>query len=205
MDFIQAAKLGSCLSKDYAEDFFALLATYRNISASEAASRLNLHIKTAQDFLEDLFSLGIADREEVSEGKRPYFRYNLAVRQINMNLDLNPLFPAEDPEKERLGLKIRETQNSRARFTTSRSNDYISSVVIWSGEGRERRERKLNLSIPQGRFLFHLPFPTAEPVSIGDIAGRAGIEGTNIPEIIDIVNVLIDFGVIEGISPSTRA
>jgi len=203
MDFTQAAKLGSCLSKEYAEDFFALLATYRNISASEAASRLNLHIKTAQDFLEDLFSLCIADREEVSEGKRPYFRYNLVVRQISMNLDLTPLFPAEDPEKERLGLKIREMQNSRARFTTSRSNDYISSVVIWSGEGRERKERKLNLTIPQGRFLFHLPFPTAEPVSIGEIVGRAGIEVNNIPEIIDIVNVLIDFSVIESSSTST--
>jgi DNA-binding Lrp family transcriptional regulator len=202
MDFSQAAKLGSCLSKDYAEGFFALLATYRNISASEAASRLNLHIKTAQDFLEDLFSLGVVHREEVYEGKRPYFRYNLAVRQVNLKLDLEYLFPENDVEKFRLRAKIREKQNSGARFTTSRSNDYISSVVIWSGEGRERRERKINLSIPQGRFLFHLPFPTAEPESIEEIIRKAGLDGTNIPEITDIVNVLVELGVIESI-PTT--
>jgi predicted transcriptional regulator len=197
MDFSQAAKLGSCLSKDYAEGFFALLATYRNISASEAASRLNLHIKTAQDFLEDLFSLGIASREEVYEGKRPYYRYTLAVRQVKLDIDLAYLFPEDDTEKLRMKSKIRETQNNRARFTTSRSSDYISNVVIWSGEGRERRERKINLSIQQGRFLFHLPFPTAEPVSIEEIIEKAGLDSGHIPEILDIIDVLEDFGVIE--------
>ncbi len=200
MDFTQAAKLGSCLSKDYAEEFFALLATYRNISASEAASRLNIHIKTAQDFLEDLFSLGIATREEVYEGKRPYFRYTLAVRQVNLSIDLAYMFPKDDVENIRLRETIREKQNNRARFTTSRSNDYISSVVIWSGEGRERRERKINLSVPQGRFLFHLPFPTAEPLSIEELIVKAGLDGTHIPEILDIINVLADFGVIENCS-----
>ena len=71
MDFKQAAILGSFISKDYAEDLFRLLATYSSISVSEAASRLNLHIKTVQDFMEALFDLGILDREEVYEKKRP--------------------------------------------------------------------------------------------------------------------------------------
>jgi len=199
MDFKQAAVLGSCISKDYAEDMFALLATYKNISASEAASRLNLHIKTVQDFLEDLYILKIVEREEVYEGKRPYFRYNLMIRQITMNVDLNHLFPEGNKEEARLKLCIREKQNSRARFTTSRSNDYISSVIIWTGEGRDREERKINLSIPQGKFLFHLPFPTAEPLTIGGLITKAGLDGSNIPEIIDIVGVLIEFGVIESI------
>ena len=58
MDFNSAAKLGSLISKDYAEEFFKLLIKYKDISASEAASRLNQHIKTAQDFLD---GLSIAD------------------------------------------------------------------------------------------------------------------------------------------------
>lgn len=199
MDFKQAAILGSCISKDYAEDLFALLAIYKNISASEAASRLNLHIKTVQDFLEDLYSLKIVEREEVYEGKRPYFRYNLTVRQLVMNVDLTHLFPEGNKDEELLKLCIREKQNSGARFTTSRSNDYISNIVIWTGEGRNRQERKINLSIPQGKFLFHLPFPTAEPQEIGSLITKAGLDGSNIPEIIDIVNVLTEFGVVERI------
>jgi hypothetical protein len=203
MDFKEAARLGSCLSKDYAEEMFALLATYRNISSSEAASRINMHIKTVQDFLEDLYLLDIVEREEVYEGKRPYFRYSLRVRQISLNLDLSYLFPEDERGQSRLELKVRERQNSKARFTTSRSNDYISSVTIWSGEGRSREERKINLSIPQGRFLFHLPFPTADPLTIGEIVAGAGLDDTHIPEILDIVNVLTDFGVIELCTPST--
>jgi len=197
VDFKKAAKLGSCLSKDYAEDLFRLLATYENISASEAASRLNLHIKTVQDFLEEMHSLKILDREEVYEGKRPYFRYWLKVKQISMIIDLSSLYYEDKVSDARLQLKIREKKNARVRFTTSRNNDYISSVVIWMGEGRDRSERKINLSLPQGKFLFHLPFPTADYLSIKEIVNKAGIETSNIPEIIDIVNVMIEFGVIE--------
>ena len=197
MDFKEASKLGSCLSKDYAEDLFRLLVNYESISASEAASRLNIHIKTTQDFLEDLCSLEIIEKEEVYEGKRPYFRYRLKARKISMAIDLTTLNLKEEISDSRLKMKIREMKNARARFTTSRSNDYISNVVIWMGEGRNRTERKINLSIPQGRFLFYLPFPTAEPICISDIMKLAGIESTHIPEIVDIVQVLADFGVIE--------
>ena len=197
MDFKEASKLGSCLSKDYAEDMFRLLVNYESISASEAASRLNIHIKTTQDFLEDLCSLEIIYKEEVYEGKRPYFRYKLKASKISMVIDLTTLNLKEEISDSRLTTKIREMKNAKARFTTSRSNDYISNVVIWMGEGRNRTERKINLSIPQGRFLFYLPFPTAEPICISDIMKLAGIENTNVPEIVDIVQVLTDFGVIE--------
>ena len=199
MDFKEAAKLGSCLSKDYAEDLFRLLATYESISASEAASRVNIHIKTTQDFLEDLYSLGILDKEEVYEGKRPYFRYRLKVKQLSFEIDLESFSQGEPVTDTRLKLKIREKKNSGVRFTTSRSNDYISNVVIWIGEGRDRTERKINLSLPQGKFLFHLPFPTADFLSIKDIMNKAAIENANTPEIIDIVNVMIEFGVIENL------
>lgn len=197
MDFKEASKLGSCLSKDYAEDLFRLLVNYESISASEAASRLNIHIKTTQDFLEDLCSLEIIEKEEVYEGKRPYFRYRLKATEISMVIDLTTLNLKENITDSRLKMRIREMKNAKARFTTSRSNDYISNVVIWMGEGRDRDERKINLSFPQGKFLFHLPFPTAEPLSIIEIMKKAGIDGNNTAEIVDIVQVLIDFKVIE--------
>jgi len=196
MDFKQAAILGSYISKDYAEDLFRLLATYRNISASEAASRLNMHIKTVQDFLEAMTSLDILEKSETSEGKRPYYRYSLKKKQIEMSVDLSPLFQ-EEKSDDKLNIKIREMQNARVRFTVSRNNQYISNVVIWIGEGRDRKERKLNLSIPQGRFLYHLPFPSAEFKSIADIMESSGINGENVSEILDIVNVLIEYNVIE--------
>ena len=114
-----------------------------------------------------------------------------------MSIDLTTFSNDEEENDVRLKLKIREKKNAGVKFTTSRSNDYISSVTIWMGEGRNRMERKINLSIPQGRFLFHLPFPNADYLSINEILRKAQTDNTNIPEIIDIVNVLIDFGVIE--------
>jgi DNA-binding Lrp family transcriptional regulator len=196
MDFKQAAILGSFISKDYAEDLFRLLATYSSISASEAASRLNLHIKTVQDFMEAMFELGILEREEVYEKKRPYYRYTLKLKKIAMELDLSILYPKEDSD-DRTSMKIREKKNAGVRFTTSRDNQYISNVAIWAGQGRDRTERKINLSIPQGRFLFHLPFPSANFMSIREIMIKAEVDHSNISEILDIVDALIDFEVIE--------
>jgi len=195
--FKEAAKLGSCLSKDYAEDIFRLLVTYKSISASEAASRLDLHIRTVQDFLEDLYELKIIDREEVYEGKRPYYRYRIEAGTITMTIDLGSFTPAHGVIDDRLKIRIREKVNSRVRFTVSRSNDHFSSVTIWIGEGRTHTEKKINLSMPQGKFLFYLPFPTAAPSTISEIMKKAGIAEDNIPEILDIVNVLIDHQVIE--------
>jgi transposase len=196
MDFKQAAILGSYISKDYAEDLFRLLATYNSISASEASSRLDLHVKTVQDFLEAMHYLGFLDREEVYEKKRPYFRYTIKVKKITMELDLAPLFPVEG-KNHRTSMRIREMKDAGARFTTARSDQYISHVAIWIGKGRERTERKINLSIPQGRFLFHLPFPGADFQSIESIMHKAEVDLSNTSEILDIVDALLEFGVVE--------
>ena len=196
MDFKRAAILGSYISKDYAEDLFRLLVTYQDISASEAASRLNLHIKTVQDFLEAMASLDILSKKEVSEKKRPYYRYSLQTRLIDMRIDLTPLFNMQHelPKEQKM---IREKSNAGVRFSTSRDGQYISHVAIWVGKGRDRKERRINLSIPQGKFLFHLPFPSAEPMGINNIMQKAGVEESNRSEVEDIVKVLIEYNVIE--------
>jgi predicted ArsR family transcriptional regulator len=65
MKFATAARLGAFISKEYAQDFFGLLLNYQDISASEAASRLGLHIRTAQEFLDGLAELNILTKQEV--------------------------------------------------------------------------------------------------------------------------------------------
>ena len=65
MDFKQVQKISNLLAKPFARDILKLLVNYQDISASEAATRLDLHIKTAQDFLEELTALGIATKRGV--------------------------------------------------------------------------------------------------------------------------------------------
>jgi hypothetical protein len=195
MDFKTAAKLGNLLAKDYAEDFFVLLVTYKDISASEAASRLNLHIHTAQEFLETLASIRVVSKREVAEKKRPYYRYSLKPLILSMDMDLAALRRAS-PAKDAVG-KIRERRDADARFVTARSGRCISGIIIWEGEGRDRKERRLHPTTPQGKFLYHLPFPDAEFLSIAEIMRRAEVDRDFLPEILDLVELLEDHGVIE--------
>lgn len=195
MKYEKAARLGAILSKDYAEEFFKLLVNYQDISASEAASRLSLHIRTAQDFLDNLADLEIVNKTEVFEKKRPYFRYNLAKTKLNINVDLT-VYKKENPG-EGLSRLIRERAENGANFTLARSGDEFSSVTIWEGEDRERQDHKISLTSPQGKFLFHLPFPKSRPLSIADILEKAALGDDYAPEIQNIVDELIQQEVIE--------
>jgi len=195
--FEESRRLASLMAKDYAQDFLKLLVIYKDISASEAAARLGLHIKTAQDFLEGLEKAGILGKREAAEGKRPYFRYFLKGRKVNIHFDLDELY---DPEActFRLAWKIRERKNSGALFKEGRGEN-ISAVDVFHGKGRSRKQRRYNVTECQGRFLFHLPFPTEEPRTFEEISRRAGIRDDCLHEVMDIVEVLISCGVIEKI------
>lgn len=78
----------------------------------------------------------------------------------------------------------------------ARSGDSFSAITIWEGEGRERKERKLSLTTPQGKFLFHLPFPQARPLSIADVMEKAGVGIEYSTEIQDIVDELAKLEII---------
>ena len=199
MDFKTAAQIGAFISKDYAEDFFKLLVNYQNISASEAASRLGLHIRTAQDYLEGLADLDILHKEEVYEKKRPYFRYSLKTQQISLEIDLTQIQTESGPGD--LTRKIREKANAGVNFSLARGGEYISHVSLWTGEGRDRKERKFSLTKPQGLFLYHLPFPNAEFLVVADILRKAGVNEELFPEILDIIQVLEKYEIIEAQDP----
>lgn len=195
MDFGSAAKLGSYLSRDYAEAFFEMLANYRDISASEAASQLGLHINTAQEFLEAMAAFDIVEKTEVAEGKRPYYRYSLKTDRILIDLDLKSMRRVQAADSQ--SRKIREAASANVRFTTARDGRSISSIALWTGRGRNRKERRISLTPVQGLFLYHLPFPDGTPLTERDIMGRADIEESRQAEIADIIELMIVYKVIE--------
>ena len=196
MNFKKVSQLSALLSKSFAEEFLRLLVIYHDISASEAASRLDLHIKTAQDFLEELTALDIIERNEVYEKKRPYFRYVLKKKKLTIEVDFFDIYNPRG-KRNKINLKIRERKNTGAIFSTSVSNDRISSVSFFTGEGRNRKTRKVNLTNRQGKFLYHLPFPSAHFTSIQEMLSKTDIEESSIPEILDIVETLERYNVIE--------
>jgi len=196
MNIQKISRICTLFVRSFAGDMLQLLVKYEDISASEAASRLNIHIKTAQDFLEELAALEIAEKTEAYERKRPYFRFKLKQKQINLNIDLTQLYQAT-AEQHQLNWLIRERVNSGATFTTAGQNNYISSVSILTGEGRQRRVWTISLNLRQGRFLYYLPFPNADYLSVAAIMQKAQLEEKYNAEILDIVEILHRNGVID--------
>lgn len=197
MDYKKISLFGTYISKEYSKDIFNLLIKYSDISASEAASRLNLHIKTVQDFLEAMAETGIISREQIVDKRRPFYRYTLEKTKINIELDLKDIAENTATESDYSKYRIREKQNSGARFNTARYNSYFNSVIIWQGSGREQNERKFHLTVAQGTVLFNLPFPGAEPASIEELMKKSNIDKEHLPEVLDIIDILTENNVIE--------
>jgi hypothetical protein len=105
------------------------------------------------------------------------YREELSTTRITLDLDLAPLAAGDSPSD--LEKRIRERKNVGARFTEARGGNAISSVAVWTGDGRSREERKLTLTEAQGAFLYHLPFPGAEPLSVAAIMRKAGVGGAS--------------------------
>ena len=198
MDFKKAAAISNFISKDYAKSIFRLLLTYQDISASEAASRLNLHIRTVQDFMETMAAYDIIEKKEVYEKKRPYNRYTLKKKKIEVIIDLDTVF--DNSQNSPSEHKIREAKNALVKYSTARNGDYFSAISIWAGKGRMTKERKINLTTAQGRFLYFLPFPNALPLTIDEIMEEGDIDPMNKSEIIDIVDELHKMNVIQKIT-----
>ncbi len=51
--------------------------------------------------------------------------------------------------------------------------------------------------MPQGKFLYHLPFPKAQPMSVAEIMQKAGVEETLALEVLDLVQLLEKYDVVE--------
>ena len=51
--------------------------------------------------------------------------------------------------------------------------------------------------MPQGKFLYHLPFPKAQPMSVAEIMQKAGVDESLAPEVLDLVQLLERYDVIE--------
>lgn len=195
-DFEKVKLFGAFISKEYSKELLRLLYLYKDISASEAASRVGMHIKTVQEFFDTLYEIGLIEKREVYESKRPYFRYSFNSDTINISVDVKSLVSGNN-EPKNSELFIREKKNANVRFTTARNKLFFSSVSVWIGQGRETTEKKVSLTIPQGKFLFNLPFPNADFLSIPEIMKRADVPEEHKSEIIDIVNLLAEHGVIE--------
>lgn len=193
--------LGSLLSKKYARDLFKLLKAYKDISASEAASRMNLHVQTVQEFLEGLSQVELVNKEEILEGKRPYFRYQLIREKLKLEFDLSDFLGEDQNKVNENKLKIREKKNPGTQFTLARGGDFFSAVTVLVGSGREKKHRRINLTNSQGKFLYYLPFPDAAPLSINDIMNKAAVSSSYLPEINNLIEDLEHLNVIEVVKP----
>jgi predicted transcriptional regulator len=195
MDFKKAKILSNYLSRDYAETVFRFLVNYKNVSASEIASRLNMHIRPIQEFLETMTLYDIVEKEEVYEKKRPYYRYSIKKKKIEIIINLEEIFNNE--EEQESDFRIRELKNSHAKFTVARNGEYFSTITIWNDKKRDSKEHRINLTKSQGKFLYYLPFPKAEPISVDNLMKKANIDNMTKQEIFDIINVLYVNKIIE--------
>ena len=143
------------------------------------AGVLNIHIATAQKYLEALEQSGIISSRDRPSKPRTAKEYSLISPRISIEIDIEALAGAGGgagggtPD---LGeIMVRERARSDVAFEWDDAGQRITAVLFFRKGLRRRMERKVVLSPDEGRFLWHVPFQSESFRTAQDILGRSGV------------------------------
>lgn len=197
----KSRKLASLIGKEHTGRILYILYKTPNKSASRIAKILNIHIATAQSYLEDLEKLDIVKSKIKKQGIKPYKEYFLTKTRISIDIDLNEL-DAEDQEEQEIlrRTKIREKKDLKILYETNQEKSIITRIHFYEDLGRKNIQYSLDLDEVEGKFTWFIPFPSADPQTILEIREKAGIYEFYQQKILNLIEKLEEFGLIEVIT-----
>ncbi|MFX1294080.1 MAG: hypothetical protein ACFFD2_04380 [Promethearchaeota archaeon] len=191
-------KLSNLIGKEHTDKILHILYKTPNKSASEIAKILNIHIATAQSYLEDLEKFDIVKFRIRKEGIKPYKEYFLIKTKIRIEIDLNELDKVDQKEQEILRrTRIREKKDLKILYEINQEKSIIKRIHFYEDIGRKNIQYSLDLDELEGRFTWFIPFPSAELQTILKICEKAGIYKIHQQKIIELIKKLEEFGLIE--------
>ena len=191
-------RLSNLIGKEYTGKILNILFQNPYKSASEVAKILNIHIATAQSYLEELEKFNIISFRTHKVGTRPYKEYFPIKSQIKIEIDLNKASEINIKNRQYFEKRlIREKKDLNVLYDIKQNESKIIKVYIHDDSERKRIKYSLDLNDIEGKFMWFIPFPSENPCSILDICKKAEINEYNLKHIKDFVEKLYDHNLID--------
>ncbi|ODS35289.1 MAG: hypothetical protein A7316_04170 [Candidatus Altiarchaeales archaeon WOR_SM1_86-2] len=192
------------LGKDHCMEVVETLYIREWSTATEIAEELKIHTATAVKYLSELHEIGIVEKR-VREGKyKDAFEYRLIEAEINLTLNFEEIIEEESEgviEKAR-SIRVKERVRDDVNYEWDDEKQKILKInIVGAGLRRGVRE-SIELSDTEGRFLWNMPYPSEDYISVEQICEKSGIKNpVEMKKILDLVRILKEKNIIELTSP----
>jgi hypothetical protein len=183
-------RLAMVLGKEMTGRILASLYTNPYQSASDIARGIHIHIATAQKYLVDMRHCGLLESRWRRNSNRPTEEYWLAKKKFDIQVDLEQIPKRNDLERRAAEIFIKKIESDMVAFDTDIGHRKITEIILMDGQENGRIGQRIKLDDIEGRFTWHLPSHADPPLSVLELAERAGIGPDGLPQIIELVERL---------------
>lgn len=182
----QTKRLAQALGRPFAGEILASLYEKPYQSASDIARVLDIHVATAQKYLQELKECGVLGTRPRKGVSRPTEEYWVASPRISIDIDFDRLTTREDAEARANQMFVREASGSTAVFESDPKGERITEVLLLEDGERRRIATRMPLGEAEGRFLYQVPPSGQAARSVLDIATRANLPKTSLADCLDL-------------------
>lgn len=188
------------LGKDHCLDIVETLYLKKWATATEVAEELNIHTATAVKYLSELYEIGIAKKRTRTGKYKDAPEYKLINPEIKLTLNFEKIIAEESKgviEASR-NIKLKERTREDINYEWDDEKQKILKINVIGAGMRKGIKESIGLSDIEGRFMWNLPYPSEESISIFQICKKAGIKNSlEIKKILNFVEVLEAKGIVD--------
>jgi len=190
------------LGKEHALAVLEILFIRGSRTASEVARELDIHISTAQAYLETLQNFGILGSGP-RDGRKGLVEYSLINPTLVITVNLASIIDAKAKIARGKAAKyrIREKAGAKVSYEWDEPQRKILSINFMERSkafGRLNIAKSIQLSEVEGRFLWAMPQSTEAKASVLELAQKAGVDGPlDLIPVVELVEMLAREKVIE--------
>ena len=188
------------LGKDHSIDLIETLYIKDWTTATEIADELKIHTATAVKYLTELHEIDLVEKRTRPGKYKDALEYKLINSKINLTLNFDKIIKEESAgviEKAR-SIKVKERVRDDVNYEWDDDKQKILKINFIGGNLRRGIKEFVSLNDCEGRFLWHVPYPSDESLLVFRICEKAGINNAmDIKKILKFVDFLKDKGVVD--------
>ncbi len=186
------------LAREYSVELLQELHLRGWSSASELAREMGIHVATAMRKLAELESLGLLDKRRRPGTDIAEYRLTKPRLEIVLDFDRDASAASRDAWRRADRIVVKEHPNRKLLLESDDQARRVRRILFLKVLRRRTEARAMELSEPEGRFLWALPYASEAGRSVADVCRRAGIESPfQLSRILEFVKELERKGVVE--------
>lgn len=191
-------ELIEALAREYSIELLQELYARGWSSASELAREMGIHVATAMRKLAELEALRLLEKRPRADSDVIEYRLAKPRVEILLDFDADGKASSRDAWRQAERILVKERPSRKVLLEGDDQAHRVRRILFLKVLRRRTEARTMELSEPEGRFLWALPYASEAGRSVAEVCRRAGIESPlQLSRILASVPELEKLGILE--------